>query len=169
MLTPATKTFDGVQVTFIPLPLLSASSVDARVAALVLPLLELLETTDLSKMDINLKALGTIMSRSLAGLSSQAQTDLIVDSLRGCTVVVPGKAPAEITDAATLNKTLEGVGLDVLYQIVFEAWRFNKLSPFVLAARIGLKTLPIPSFTEPKAEADKPGLKLARSGTSAQT
>lgn len=162
MLTPATKTFDGVQVTFIPLPLLDASSIDARVAALVLPLLELLETTDLSKMDVNLKALGTIMSRSLATLSRQSQQELIVDSLRGCTIQVPGKAPVEITDAATLNKTLEGVGLDVLYQIVFEAWRFNKLSPFVLAARIGLKTLPIHTFTEPKAEATGHGIKLAR-------
>lgn len=162
MLTPATKTFDGVQVTFIPLPLLDASSIDARVAALVLPLLELLETTDLSTLDVNLKALGTIMSRSLATLSRQAQQELIVDSLRGCTIQVQGKAPAEITDAATLNKTLEGVGLDVLYQIVFEAWRFNKLSPFVLAARIGLKTLPIPTFMGPKAEATGHGIKLER-------
>ena len=162
MLTPATKTFGDIQVTFVPLPLLAASAIDARVAALVLPLLELLETTDLSKMDINLKALGTIMSRTLAGLSTQAQTDLIVDSLRGCTVTAPGKAPAEITDADSLNKILEGAGLDVLYQIVFEAWRFNKLSPFVLAARIGLKTLPIPSFTEPKDGAKAPGLKLAK-------
>ena len=77
-------------------------------------------------------------------------------------VQVPGKAPVEITDAATLNRILEGVGLDVLYQIVFEAWRFNKLSPFVLAARIGLKTLPIHTFTEPKAEATGHGIKLAR-------
>lgn len=162
MLTPATKTFDGVQVTFIPLPILSASSVDARVAALVLPLLELLETTDLSKLDINLKSLGTIMSRSLASLSSKSQEELLVDSLRGCVIQAPGKAPAEVTDAAALNKALEGVGLDVLYQILFEAWRFNKLSPFVLAARIGLKTLPIPTFTEPKEGAKAPGLKLAK-------
>lgn len=162
MLTPVTKTFDKVQVTFIPLPLLEASAIDARVAALVLPLLELLETTDLSKMDINLKALGTIMSRTLAGLSAQAQAELIVGSLRGCTVVVPGKAPAEITNADSLNKALEGVGIDVLYQIVFEAWRFNKLSPFVLAARIGLKTPPMPTFMEPKDEAASPGLKLAK-------
>lgn len=163
MLSPATKTFENVQVTFVPLPLLSAMELDARVASLVLPLLELLEVSDLSKMDINLKSLGAIMSKTLSSLKGNDLTSLVVSSLAGCTVLVNGRPAKEITDAESLNEALKGIGLETLYQIIFEAWRFNKLSPFTLAARFGLKTIPIHSFAGQGEEPSKGGIRLERS------
>lgn len=162
MLTPATKTFNGYKVTFIPLPLLDASVVDTRVASLVMPLLELLDTTDLSKMDINLKVLGNIMARTLSGLSRDAQTSLIVDSLRGCTISGPGQPAVEVVDASSLNQALNGAGLDTLYQVLFESWRYNKLSPFALVARFGLKIPETPTSKGPQDEASPHGIRLAR-------
>lgn len=167
MLTPVTKTFDKVQVTFTPLPILSASALDARVTALVLPLLKFLQgllekkDVDLSKLDIDLDLLGQCMSQVLSGISSSEQQVLIVESLKGCTVLIQGSAPVEITDAGTLNKAFLGQDLITLYRIVFEAWRYNKLSPFALVDRFGLSVKTSTENGQPSG-AKLSGLKLVR-------
>ena len=56
--------------------------------------------------------------------------------------------------------------LETMYQIVFEAWKYNKLAPFKLAARFGLQTkVTDPSSAAAGTETNR-GPRLAMSGVS---
>lgn len=166
MLSPITKEFDTLKVTYVPMPIMDASALDSRVLALVLPLIGTFKDmlgpdVDLSKLDIDLMLLSSTMAKVLSGLTRDAQNQLVVDSLKGCTVLKEGQAPVEITSTDAVNRAFQGCELATLYRAIFESWRFNKLLPFVLAERFGMKFPTDTGSGEPSVQ-PKSGLKLGR-------
>lgn len=161
MIAPSTKAIDGLQVNFVPLDILDVSHLDARLLALLMPLMATLDLTDLSK-DIDVSLLTSKLSGVLSGLTKASQQALIVDSLMGSTVVAPGRPAIEINDAASLNKAFSGCSVETLYKVLWEAWRFNKLTPFVLAGRFGVKIATILTPDQPTEDPEPHGLKLAK-------
>lgn len=164
MLSPVTKDISGFSVHFRPLPATKAFTLAKRVGSLVLPLLKSIDLSDLKK-DIDLSGIFEAVSNALANLRDEDAVSLLVDSLKGSTVTAPGQAPVEINDQSDVDAVFQGE-LEALYQIVFESWKYNKLAPFKLAARFGLKMKETATSSEAAGTETKPGQKLALSGAS---
>lgn len=161
MITPSNKAIDGLQVSLVPLAILDASHLDARLLALLMPLMATLDIKDLSK-DVDVSLLMSKISGVLSGLTRSAQVSLMVDTLRGSTIVAPGSPAVEIQDEPSFNRAFLGCPLETLYKVLWEAWKFNKLSPFVLAERFGVKIAPTLTSGQPTEEPSRPGLRLAK-------
>lgn len=164
MLSPVTKDISGFSVHFRPLPATKAFTLAKRVGSLVLPLFKSIDLSDLKK-DIDLSGIFEVVSNALANLRDEDAVSLLVDSLKGSTVTAPGQAPVEINDRSDVDAVFQGE-LEALYQIVFESWKYNKLAPFKLAARFGLKMNETTTLSEAAGTETKPGQKLALSGAS---
>lgn len=164
MLSPVTKDISGFSVHFRPLPATKAFTLAKRVGSLVLPLLKSIDLSDLKK-DIDLSGIFEAVSNALANLRDEDAVSLLVDSLKGCTITAPRQAPVEINDQSDVDAVFQGE-LEALYQIVFESWKYNKLAPFKLAARFGLKMNETATSSEAAGTETKPGQKLALSGAS---
>lgn len=160
MLTPTTKKIGGYSVTYIPLQATIAASLDLKVSSLIMPIVKSLDFSNL-KAEVNIPELLGAVSQAIAMLDERRVVDLLLTSLRGCTIQAPGRAPVEVTSEEVLDDLFAGE-LETLYKAVFESWKFNKLSPFALATRFGVKigeTSTSDAVEEPHAG---PGLKLAK-------
>lgn len=164
MISPVTKNFSGFSVHFRPLPATKAFLLAKKVGSLVLPLLKSIDLSNLEK-DIDFSAIFDGISDALANLSDKEAVSILVESLRGSTVTAPNMAPVEIVDENSLDAVFQGE-LETMYQIVFEAWKYNKLAPFKFAARFGLQMKTTSTSSEAADTETKPGPKLALSGTS---
>ena len=164
MISPVTKDFSGFSVHFRPLPATKAFLLATNVGSLVLPLLKSIDLSNLEK-DIDFSAIFDGISDTLANLSDKEAVGILVDSLRGSTITAPGLAPVEINDESSLDMVFQGE-LETMYQIVFEAWKYNKLAPFKFAARFGLQMNKTSTSSEAADSETTPGQKLALSGAS---
>lgn len=164
MISPVTKDFSGFSVHFRPLPATKAFLLAKKVGSLVLPLLKSIDLSDLEK-DIDFSSIFDSISDALANLSDKEAVGILVDSLKGSTITAPGIAPVEIVDETSLDAVFQGE-LETMYQIVFEAWKYNKLAPFKFAARFGLQTKRTSTSDEAASIEKKPGPGLALSGAS---
>jgi hypothetical protein len=164
MISPVTKEIGGFAVRFRPLPATSAFTLAKRVGALVLPVLKTLDLSNLSA-DVDLNVLIDTAAAILSDTTDERAVGIVVDSLIGLTITPPGGTPVEITDRSTVDSVFCGE-LEAMYQIVFEAWKYNKLAPFKLAARFGLQTKVTDSSSEAAGTETKRGPRLAMSGVS---
>jgi hypothetical protein len=164
MISPVTKDFSGFSVHFRPLPATKAFLLAKKVGSLVLPLLKSIDLSDLEK-DIDFSAIFDSISDALANLSDKDAVSILVESLKGSTVTAPNMAPVEIVDETSLDAVFQGE-LETMYQIIFEAWKYNKLAPFKFAARFGLQMKTTSTSSEAADTETKPGPKLALSGIS---
>lgn len=160
MLKPITKRINDYDVTFVPLPATSAASLDLRVASLIMPVLNALDLDNV-KADVDIKKLLGAIQGSLAMLDAGRVRSLLLDSLTGCTIVAPGSPAVEVTSLDVLDSLFAGE-LESMYLAVFEAWRFNKLSPFKLADRFGVKIGTTATSGAQGERHDGFGLKLER-------
>lgn len=159
MLSPVTKEIEGFSVTFRPLPATEAFTLAKRVGVMLLPLLKSLDLTDL-KAEVNLDSLMSGLADVLSELPDDKAVAIVVDSLKGSTIVAPNQPAVEILGRSDVDKIFCGE-LDAMFAIVFEAWKYQKLAPFRLAARYGslLKLTGISS--EAAGTPNKPGPALA--------
>ena len=164
MLSPITKDISDYSVHFRPLPATRAFVLAKRVGAFALPVLKSIDLSNLGG-EIDLNKIIDGISNALASLPDDEAVDIIVDSLRGSTITAPGQAPVEITDRSQVDAIFAG-DLETMYQIVFEAWKYNKLAPFKLAARFGLQTKVTDTSSEAAGTETKRGQRLAMSGVS---
>ena len=164
MLSPVTKEISGYSVHFRPLPATKAFVLAKRVGSFLLPMLKSIDISDLKK-DIDFSKIFDTLSEALATLSDEAAVSIVVESLRGSTITAPGFAPVEIQSNAEVDSIFAG-DLETMYQIVFEAWKYNKLAPFKLAARFGLQTKVTDTSSEAAGTETKRGPRLAMSGVS---
>lgn len=163
MLKPMTKTIGGYAVTFVPLPATSAAALDVRVVRLLLPVLnsvDLSKVTDL-KADVDLSGVLPAIQGALATLDTASINALLIDSLTGCTIVAPGQPAEEVTSLDVIDRLFAGE-LDTMYRVVFESWRFNRLSPFKLAATFGLHPQGTATSAPQSETPSAHGLKLAK-------
>lgn len=158
MLQPKVIEVQGFQVSLVPLNAIKAARLDKKVTGLVLPLLAGLDLDNLAKVDVS--DLTGRLAEVVTGLPDESLEALLVESLSGSTIIPPGQAAIEITGPGALNQAFTGE-LDALYQCVWEAWKFNRLSPFRLAARFGVKMPTTPTSGPETSEAKPSGLKLA--------
>ena len=166
MISPVTKDFSGFSVHFRPLPATKAFLLAKKVGSLVLPLLKSIDLSNLEK-DIDFSAIFDGISDALANLSDKDAVSILVESLKGSTITAPNMAPVEIVDETSLDAVFQGE-LETMYQIVFEAWKYNKLAPFKLAASFGLTMTPTGTSEEAASTGMKSGTRLAVSGVSPQ-
>ena len=166
MLSPITKEISGFSVHFRPLPATRAFTLAKRVGALVLPVLKGIDLADL-KAEVNLTSLIDSIVGVLSSLPDDQAVQLIVDSLQGSTITAPGQPPVEVQDRTAVDAVLQGE-LEAMYLIVLEAWKYNKLAPFKLAAHFGLQMTPTDTSGEAASTGMTSGPKLALSGVSPQ-
>lgn len=167
MLSPVTKTFGDVSVTFMPRNLLEVAALDVRVAQFALPFLDALGIGDSLEKLLDVKAevdFSRVLSAvrgTIAALSPADAVSLIADSLKGATLVYPGHAPVTANEQ-TISEAFAG-DLQSIYLATFEAWRYLKLTPFTLAARFGVATAPTATSgqAEPTPRPCGPGLALS--------
>ena len=163
MISPVTKDFSGFSVHFRPLPATKAFLLAKKVGLLVLPLLKSIDLSNLEK-DIDFSEIFDGISDALANLSDKEAVSILVESLKGSTITAPNMAPVEIVDETSLDAVFQGE-LETMYQIVFEAWKYNKLAPFKFAARFGLQMKTTSTSSEAADTETKLGPRLALSGT----
>lgn len=160
MLMPTAQKIDDYNVTFYPLDALKVMCLDKKVAALVSPVMKIINPDEMDK-EVNFAEIGGILSDALNSLTDDALISLVTESLRGCTITAPNQAPVQIDSSSQIGELFKGA-VDTLYKVVFESWRYNKLTPFVLLQRIGLKVPKIDSSSEEKEPQRSGGLKLER-------
>ena len=161
MLPPVTKEISGFSVRFRPLPATKAFTLAKRVALIVLPLLKSFDLAKLNlKSDIDLNKLVDAVTSALAALPNEEAVELITDSLIGATITAPGAAPVEIQGRSDVDAVFIGE-LEAMYEIVFAAWKYNKLAPFKFAARFGVQIAPTDTSAEAATTETKFGPKLA--------
>jgi hypothetical protein len=105
------------------------------------------------------------VAEALASLPDDVAVGILVDSLKGCTIVAPGHPAMEIQSSSDVDAVFQGE-LEALYSIVLESWKFNKLAPFRLAARFGFQTTKTDTSSEAAGTETKRGTRLAMSGVS---
>lgn len=168
MLETTTKVIDNYSITYFPLGAMGAMKLDAKVVRLVAPILKnaskFLPDESAVKvssfMDADVSLLVDAFMSSLDSLSEKELESIVLLSLKGCTVVAPGKAPVQVQDVASIDAAFTG-NLEVLYKAVYESWRYNNLTPFALLSRIGQRTQET-SSSSTQDEATRPsGLRLA--------
>lgn len=159
MISPVTKEISGFSVHFRPMPATRAFVLAKRVGAVALPLIKGIDLSNL-KGDVDLNAIIDSVVDALANLPDSEAVSLVVDSLRGCTIVAPGQPATEINGQSDVDSVFQGE-LEAMYEIVVESWKYNKLAPFKLAARFGLQTNKIGTLSEAASIGRKPGVALA--------
>lgn len=167
MLETTTKEINGYRITYFPLPARAAAKLDLKVVRSLSPILKGLskftgsqDDTLASVMDMDVSALGDIASSVLSSIDDAFMDDLMLSSLRGCTVCAPGAAPVQVDTLEDIDKCFHDI--DALYKAVYESWRYNRLSPFVLWQRIGQKTQRTGTSGTQEGETPRAGLKLER-------
>ena len=126
---------------------------------MLLPILKGLDLSSIKK-EIDVSKLTDSVIYSLSSLSDDDAVSLIVESLRGCTIVPPGQPAIEIQGPESVDAAFQGE-LEAMYEIVLESWKFNKLAPFKLAARFGFQTTTTDTSSEAADTEKKSGTKLA--------
>lgn len=159
MISPVTKEISGFSVRFRPLKATKAFTLAKRVGLLLLPVLKGLDLSSVQK-EVDISKLTDSIIFSLSSLSDSDAVSLIVESLRGCTIVPPEHPAIEIQGAADIDAAFQGE-LEAMYEIVLESWKFNKLAPFKLAARFGFQTTQTDTSSEAASTEKKSGTKLA--------
>lgn len=163
MLEVTTKEINKFTITYYPMGAISAAKLDRKVMALLVPLLKggtkFKSMEDIMGTDI--AELTGVLSEALDALDDKALERIIVESIKGCTVVVPGIGAKQLDTMDDIDKSFQG-NLETLYTAVFESWRFNQLTPFALLRRFGSK-IPKTSTSDTTESAEKAsGLKLER-------
>lgn len=159
MISPVTKEIEGFKVRFMPLPATKAFTLAKRVGSILLPVLKSIDLSDL-KAEVDLDRLLGGITEALASLPDDAAVGILVDSLKGCTIVAPGQAAVEVQGSQDIDAIFQGE-LEALYSIVLESWKFNKLAPFRLAARFGFQTTTTDTSSEAADIGNRPGPALA--------
>lgn len=155
MISPVTKEIEGFQVRFMPLPATKAFTLAKRVGSMLLPILKSVGLSDL-KAEVDLDKLLGGVAEALASLPDDVAVGILVDSLKGCTIVAPGHPAMEIQSSSDVDAVFQGE-LEALYSIVLESWKFNKLAPFRLAARFGFQTIKTDTSSEAADTGSRPG------------
>lgn len=164
MLSPITKEISGFSVHFRPLPATRAFVLAKKVGSLVLPVLKGIDLADL-KSEVDLHSLIDSVVGALTSLTDEQAVQLVVESLRGCTITAPGCPAIEVQDSAAVDAAFQGE-LEAMYMIVLESWKYNKLAPFRLAASFGFQMNQTDGSGEAAGTQQKSGQRLAMSGAS---
>lgn len=161
MLQAETKNIDGVDFQFLPIPAMRALRLDKQVVGIVAPILGSLGSIN-PQAEVSLDSIGEGISRALGDLTDSTFIALVRDTLAFVTWIGPSGAVLLDKDSAIDQMVgTTGVGPVIVYKLLIEAWRFNKLTPFALAGTFGLQ--PTTGISPSEMPGRKPGgLKLAR-------
>jgi hypothetical protein len=134
MLEPMTKEIGGVNFQFLPMPVLRASRLDKKVLGLLAPIIGGLESLD-PTAEVSMESLTGGLSRAMDSLDDNTLTTLIKDTLTFVTWIGE-KGAQPLSSEAMLDSCFQG-RLDLMYKVMFEAWRYNKFTPFSVLEHFG--------------------------------
>lgn len=179
MLPPKKKVIGGKEFTFKPMNPLHLSHVNVNVVRVLAPLLQgaegLLDNVnsiedildedgqvDLGKVNVNFKDLTSVLVGALAELDEVTQNRLILDTLKYVQVVLPNQGLVDLDSEMLIGMAFE-CDVDSMYAVMFEAWRFNRLTPFKALDPGGALGGLISGLTGGEKKPKNTGLKLEKS------
>jgi hypothetical protein len=120
-----------------PIPALKAIKLDKKIMTLLVPVIGGLKDVSLDA-GIDMSTVARGLSEALNDLDDKDTEQLIIDLLYGVVYVKSGEPPMELNEG-TINNVFNGC-FEKLYDLIFEVMKYNKFSPFRLAA--GGKKIP---------------------------
>lgn len=193
MLKVENKRIGGMDFQFSPMPVLKAARLDKKVIGLIIPIITgfggIVETLfqdvvqgkesdvtgDATTMtdamhdilkDLDFDRISSALIQSFDSLRDEELQALILGSLYDVTATVPGHGAVEITTEASLDIVFSRK-LSLMYQVMFESWRYNKFTPFAVLDLIGAQET-IDGLDKGTEKHKSTGLKLVRSVSSTQ-
>lgn len=175
MLQPETKTIGGEQFQFIGMDVFQASCMDTQVMSLVTPLIGGLESVsesmemdatgkvDMSKLKLDFGEISRAISSAFLELDPASQKNLIRGTMKYVQWISSEEGAVDLNNDGAVNRAFQGK-LHLMYQVMFEAWRFNKFTPFALFASFGSLIPPMDTLLKGKESQKGPGVKLEKSG-----
>lgn len=147
MLEPTTKEIaDGLSVTYYQLGVRAAMKLDLKVIRIAAPVIKAIDGLKGSVVgaidelkDKSVETLLPVVEGVLNTLDDATVDSLVFRSLEKCVVARKGAAPVNILKPEDVDTAFEGSIMSV-YKAMFEAWRYNQLTPFALLARTGSNT-----------------------------
>ncbi len=163
MIEPTEKEIDGMKFYFHPLPAFTAAKMDARVLALLAPILGGLKDLNLNA-SIDTETMARGASEALIKLSEGDLEEFAMKLLSATTYFKEGTpTPIEIT-TELINMEFKGK-LQTLYKLLFAVMKYNKFSPFVLGTG-GKGILAMFTSSVPEIKGTKSGKKSEMSENS---
>lgn len=160
-----TKNIDGYTVTYYPMKATDALTLDVKLMRTIAPVFKGIGTEtgggveNLLSKDVSV--LADAVCEALSSLDDASLNDIVLKSMRGCTVCPPGAAPVQIASIDDVDNAFKGA-LFTLYKAMYESWRKNSLTPFSILRLIGRRTQTTSTSDSQPAATGGTGLKLER-------